>query len=79
MVFWGPKSFRDIRETGHWSLISGLPALGVCYAPRDVYNLYYVNELHLSVNGSFAAGDQMVQKPPHWATNGALGHPKQSN
>ena len=31
----------------------------------------------LATNGPFAAGDHIVQKPPHWRANCALGHIKQ--
>ena len=31
----------------------------------------------MSVYGPFAAGDHMVQKPPYWRANCALGHLKQ--
>ena len=37
------------------------------------------DDLLLSFNGSFAAGDHMVQKPPFWRANCALGRLKQSN
>ena len=33
---------------------------------------------HLNFNGPFAAADHMVQKPPYWRANRAMGHLKEA-